>query len=111
MAGLTIRNPLNILSNLRVGSSGTAVTKILMGTVSACVPAMNASTPGTGSANITGLAQGDAIIMQLASYGASGIGIISCSAVAANTASLSFMAVAGATTASTMTFNYLAMDS
>lgn len=107
MAAFKTRSQVFLPTSLQVGNNGTKVTKLIEGLVTACVPAMAAHGLGTGSAYIAGVANGDAIIMQLASQGASGIGIQSASIVAANTASLTFCAWGGATTASAMTFNYL----
>ena len=107
MGSFKIRQNVLMPGTLKVGSSGTVLTKLLTGTVSASVPAMGASAVGTGSAAITGLAVGDTLIMQLASYGASGIGIVTARAASANTASMTYMALGGPTTASTMTLNYI----
>lgn len=110
MAALTFRNPVILKTNAKIGSSGTAVTKLLAGVVSTCVPAIGASTVGTGSAYIDGLAAGDFILAGIATIGASGVGVLNVRATAANTASFSFFSM-GATTASTMDINYIAFDS
>lgn len=95
-------------SGVGVGSTGNKITKILHGTVAACVPAMGASTQGTGSALIANLATTDTFIMILSSNGASGITLTDARVTAASTASLSFASNSGPTTASTMVFSYLA---
>lgn len=94
-------------SGVGVGS-GTKVTRILHGTVGACVPAMNASTFGTGSALITKLGATDTLIMALTSTGASGIIMTDYRITAASSVSMSFYACEGNTTASTMVFSYIA---
>lgn len=108
MASFKLRNNMFFPTSLKVGTNGTTLTKALWGIGSACVPAMNASAVGTGSIAITGAEVDDAVIIQLASLGASGVGIVAASAFA-NGASLTFIALAGATTASEMRFNYMVM--
>ena len=109
MASWKIRSQVLMPNSLQVGSNGTKFDKFLFGLGSACVPAMNASSIGTGSLAITGVAAGDTVIVQLASQGASGIGIMAASSIT-NGASLTFFALGGATGASTMVFNYIAVS-
>ena len=108
MASFKIRNNMFFPTSLKVGTNGTTLTKTLWGIGPACVPAMNASAVGTGSISISGVEVGDAVSIQLASLGASGVGLVAASAFA-NGASLTFIALAGPTTASTMNFNYIVL--
>jgi len=104
MPSFRVRRPLLAMGGLNVGN-GTTIDKILTGTVAACVPAMGASTLGTGSALITGLAASGTVFMQLNS-GGSGLQLTAVCPIATNTASLSFMSL-GATAASTVTLSYI----
>lgn len=108
MASFKLRNKMFFPTSLKVGTNGSEMTKVLYGVSSACVPAMNASAVGTGSILITGVEVGDTVILQLASLGASGIGLVQTKAIT-NGASMTFMALVGPTTASTMGFNYMVL--
>lgn len=102
-----VRRNLLAMGGLNVGN-GTLVEKILTGTVTACAPAMGASTLGTGSALITGLTASGTLLMQL-NNGGSGLQLTAVCPIATNTASLSFMSL-GATAASTVTLSYIFLE-
>jgi hypothetical protein len=108
MGSFKVRQNVLAPTSVKIGANGTQMSKLLVGTVAACVPAMAASTFGTGSAYIAGLETTDGIVMQLNSLGASGVTLASVRITAANTASLTFMAGPGPTTACTMVFGYVA---
>jgi len=108
MGSFKVRQNVLMPSTLKIGANGTELDKFIIGTVAACVPAMAASTYGTGSALIPGLETTDGIVMQMNSTGASGVILASVRITAASTASLTFMAGPGPTTASTMVFGYVA---
>ncbi len=54
-------------SGLQVGTSGTNISAIVSGSVSACIPAINASAIGTASAVITGMTSGGEVMLMGAS--------------------------------------------
>ncbi len=110
IAGSTSACWMTISGSMRVGSNGAIFTKLLHGLVATCVPAMGASAIGTGSAFISNLAAGATVNLWITSQGASGINVLTASAVSACCASLSFFALAGATDASTMNLGYIALN-
>jgi len=92
---------------IQVGSAGTSINLMLAGSGNACVPAINASTPGTGSIAITGVDAADHVFVVPAS--ATSTIVIGATAISGG-ASLSFYNISSVNGgASTMAFRYFVL--
>jgi hypothetical protein len=106
----TRRRKLIARGGARVGPSGTDITEIVFGTVTACTPAVSASGDmGTGSMSISALDAGAKIIL-MPMNAVDGLMVYAASVTAAGTVSASFCSAIGeALSASeTMQFQYVA---
>ena len=90
-----------------VGENGTYLNKIVAGTVSACVPVVNASATNSGSMAVTNASAGDYIFFT-GSNANSGVMIYAACITADGAVTASYMNPTGTdTTASTLSFQYL----
>ena len=104
-----VRRRLLAKGGMKVGSNGTTINKILAGTVSACVPVVNASAVGTGSMLIPDAEAGDRVILS-GSQGSAGIGVYAAIATAACSVTACYFNPTGTnSSASTLTFSYILM--
>lgn len=99
-----VRRRLLATGGAHLGSSGSAFSTLAYGTVSACVPAMDASGLGSGSMSIPE-AETDSILFFSGSK-TNGIVVHSASVDSAGVVTASYMAD-DATIASTLVFRYL----
>lgn len=108
MAKFKVRRVALLGGGVQIGTSGTSITSILAGSTSACVPAVAASTTGTGSIAISGVDAADNVFVFPAA-GASGIAVINAAAISGG-ASLSFFNMGSVNfSASTVSFRYLVL--
>lgn len=105
-----VRSKILAQGGLQVGATGTHVTKILAGTVSACVPVINASSVNSGSLAITGATVGDKVFLS-GSVANSGVMVYAAQVTADGAITASYMNPTGANTgASTLSFSYIVVD-
>lgn len=112
MGTFKVRQKTLAATSLQIGTGGTVASELIFGTTTGCVPAMNASSIGSASVAISGLNADATLFLSLygsTSTGASSVAILSVYSVAANAASMYMMSTGGPTTASEMSFNYLAL--
>jgi hypothetical protein len=110
MASFKVRQSVLVPSSLQVGANGTKVSQILFGTVSGCVPVINASAIGSGSFSVANVPVGAAVQLTIAS-GAGGLALVGACATANGAISASFVNGTGTnTTASVFSVYYLVVS-
>ena len=107
MAGIKYRTPIIATGGFTTGSGGTAVGKILAGTVSACFISTGAGASSAGSAIVTGAAAGDIVFLTTACTTGSAIITSGCVPSANAVSFKAFNIGAGTSAASTITLQYL----
>lgn len=108
MASFKVRRKALLKGGEQIGSNGTVVNLLLHGTVSACVPAMSAACGvGTGSMAIANVPVGAKIFFSGSLT--NGVHIYAASVNSLGNITASYMSASGATIASTLAFNYLAV--
>ena len=103
-----VRRRLKAVGGAMIGSGGTAVSEIRFGTVTACVPVIEASAPGSGSIAISGLDSGAKIVFTGGSDVTGGV-MIYAACVSSGCVHVGYAAPAD-TAASTLTFQYIAFS-
>lgn len=101
------RRPLLAMNGITIGSAGQALTELIFGTVTACVPVVGASSYASGSMSIAGADVGMSFVFT--GQGAvEGVAVYSASVTAAGAVSASYLNPGSAdTSASEMTFAYI----
>jgi len=89
-----------------IGATGSTVSKLLVGTVSACVPQVGASSVASGSMAITSASTGDKVFLS-GSDADLGVYVYAATVTADGAITASYGNNGAQTTASTMTFSYL----
>lgn len=107
MASFKVRRREVAKGGIQIGASGSPVSGMLFGTVSACVPAMSGSGLNSGSMNIPGVPAGAKLFFNGACP--AGVHIVGASVTATGSVTASYIGASGATIASTLTFYYLAV--
>lgn len=96
-----------------IGTSGTAITKVLKGTVSVTIPALLTATNADVTVTITGAAAGDLVqVTPLAAAMEANVAIVGAFVSAANTVKVRVANIgAGTLTGSTTNFTYMIVQS
>jgi len=103
-----VRSKILAKGGTKVGASGTHVKKMLVGTVSACVPIVGASGVASGSMAITSASTGDKVFLS-GSDADLGVYVYSVTVSADGAIAASYGNNGVETTASTMSFHYLVL--